>query len=391
MKVVLVDTNWKQFLPLTFTKPVSGLRIGILTLKEKWEHWLQLDSYAVSEDFLNPYFFKEFDGDAIIINSKVLPDAELVKKIQALESKQILTHNGTWVAIKSDVGFSAKSWEGLSATIYTNQITIIENWWDLYKKNGQQIENDFQFLTQKKKSLPLSATNTVIGDENKIFLEKDVYLEGCILNTLEGSIYFGKNTQVMEGSMIRGGFSALNDCKIKMGAKIYGPTSIGPNCRLAGEVKNVIIQGNTNKSHDGYLGNAVLGEWINLGADTNASNLKNTFSEAKVWSYQNNAFENSNENFIGCCIGDFSKTGINTMLNTGTTVGVNSNVFGANFPNKYIPSFSWGNTETYDFEKAWQVNNQIAEMGGKKLPQYLKNILQHVWDIDRPNEKTEIS
>lgn len=172
-----------------------------------------------------------------------------------------------------------------------------------------------------------------------------------------------------------------------MGAKIYGPTSIGANCRLAGEVKNVIIQGNTNKSHDGYLGNAVLGEWINLGADTNASNLKNTFSEAKVWSYKTNEFQNSGEKFIGCCIGDFSKTGINTMLNTGTTIGVNSNIFGANFPPKYIASFSWGADETYTFEKAWHINTQIAAMEKQILPEYLKNILEHVWQLDGRNSK----
>ena len=282
MKIVLVDTNWKKFLPVSFTRPVSQLRCGILKINEKWEKQLGFDSVAMSEEYLNKKYFQDFEGSTIIINSKVLPCEELIKSIKALSNKQILTANGTWLAIKSESGFSQEIWKHSTPLMYNGELTFIEAWWDLYKYNGQEIENDFKLLTDGRETKPLSTSNNLIGPKNKVFIEEGAYIEGATLNTKTGSIYIGKNTEVMEGSVIRGGFSVLDNSKIKLGAKIYGPTSIGPKCRVGGEVKNSIIQGFSNKSHDGYLGNSVLGEWVNLGADTNCSNLKNTFSNAKV-------------------------------------------------------------------------------------------------------------
>lgn len=382
MKIVLVDTNWKKFLPITFTRPVSQLRCGILKIHEKWEKWLGNSSVAVSEGYLNEKFFQDFEGGALIINSKVLPNPVLIDAIKSLEDKEILTANGTWLAIKSDAGFNQESWKDAIPRIYSGEFTTVEAWWELYKVNGQEIELDYSLVTQDRTSQPLSDSNNLIGPSNKIFIEAGAYLEGCTLNTNTGSIYIGKDAEVMEGCIIRGGFSVLEGTRVKLGAKIYGPTSVGPKCRVGGEVKNSIIQGYSNKSHDGYLGNAVVGEWVNLGADTNCSNLKNTFSPAKVWDYETRAFTDSGEKLIGCAIGDYSKTGINTMLNTATVVGVNVNVFGADFPEKYIPSFSWGKTETYNLTKAWEVNQNIAKTEGVELSATDYLILQNVHASD---------
>ncbi len=382
MKIVLVDSNWKKFLPVSFTRPVSHLRCGILKIYEKWDRLLKLDSVSVSENYLNQKFFQGFDGGAVIINSKVLPSADLVSTIKELNDKEILTAKGTWIAIKSDGGFNEDSWKNATPRIYNGDFTTIENWWDLFKQNGEQIESDFDLLTKDRVSQPLSKSNNLIGPKNKLFIEQGAYVEGCTLNTQTGSIYIGKNVEVMEGSVIRGGFAVLDDSKIKLGAKIYGPTSIGPKCRVGGEVKNSIIQGYSNKSHDGYLGNSVVGEWVNLGADTNCSNLKNTFSSAKVWDYEASQLVDSGETFLGCCIGDYAKTGINTMINTASVIGVNSNVFGADFPEKYIPSFSWGKTETYNLTKAWEVNQNIAKMAGKELTDQDYLILQNIHSSD---------
>ncbi len=382
MKIVLVDSNWKTFLPVSFTRPVSHLRCGILKLYEKWEKHLQLVSVSVSEEYLNTKFFKEFDGGALIINSKFLPNKELVEAISELKPSEMLTFNGKWIAIKSDVGFNKKSWEGVTPKIFKGEVKTIENWWDLYKVNGVEIENDFDLITRGRISQPLSSTNTLIGSVDRIFIEKGAYVKACTLNTQIGSIYIGNSVEVMEGCSIRGGFSVLDDSKIKLGSKIYGPTSIGPKCRVGGEVKNSIFQGYSNKSHDGYLGNSIIGEWVNLGADTNCSNLKNTFSEAKVWDYEKKSFELSGEQFIGCCIGDFSKTGINTMLNTASVIGVNSNVFGVGFPAKKIPSFSWSATEAYNLNKAWAVNQNIAKMANEQLTNFDFEILKSIQEID---------
>tara|TARA_B100001778_G_scaffold325498_1_gene321066 strand:- start:1364 stop:2515 length:1152 start_codon:yes stop_codon:yes gene_type:complete len=379
MKIVLVDTNWKKFLPVSFTRPVSQLRCGILKVYEKWEKLLNANSVAVSEEYLNKKFFKEVEGSTLIINSKVLPNKNIIEAIQGLEDKEILTSEGTWLAIRSEDGFDQEKWKDAKPIVYSGDYSTLENWWDLYKQNGTEIENDFALITQGRNSKPLSSSNTLIGTSDKVFIEEGAYIEGCSLNTDFGSIYIGKNVEVMEGTSIRGGFSVLEESKIKLGAKIYGPTSIGPKCRIGGEVKNSIVQGYSNKSHDGYLGNSVIGEWVNLGAGTNCSNLKNTFSKAKVWSYDGEDMIDSGETFLGCCIGDFSKTGISTMLNTASVVGVNANVFGAGFQNKFIASFSWGVSETYTLEKAWEVNKNIAQMNGEELSDKDYLILQSIY------------
>ena len=367
MKIVLVDTNWKKFLPVSFTRPVSHLRCGILKVCEKWEKLLNANSVAVSEEYLNQKFFEEVEGSVFIINSKVLPNKNLIEAIQDLQDKEILISEGNWLAVRSENGFNRDKWKDAHSVIYSGNYSTIENWWDLYKQNGTEIENDFLLITQGRISQRLSSSNTLIGNLDKIFIEEGAHIEGCCLNTDFGPIFIGKNAEVMEGTSIRGGLSVLDESKIKLGSKIYGPTSIGPKCRIGGEVKNSVFQGYSNKSHDGYVGNSVIGEWVNLGAGTNCSNLKNTFSTAKVWCYEEGNFINSGEMFLGCCMGDFSKTGISTMLNTASVVGVNANVFGSGFQEKFIPSFTWRESEIYALEKAWEVDKNIAQMHGEEL------------------------
>jgi len=378
MKTVLVDSNWKKFLPLTYTRPVSHVRCGILKIHEKWDRYLETDSVSVSEDYLNQKFFIEFDGPSLILNSKYLPNASYLEAISSLKNGEMLVGEEGWMAIKSEIGFKKESWEGLVTKKFESDVTVINHWWDLFKVNLEELENDFNLITVNRVSQPLSNTNTLIGDVSHIFIEEGSYLEGCTLNTNAGPIYIGKDVEVMEGAIIRGGFSILDGSKVKLGAKIYGPTSVGPKCRIGGEVKNSIIQGYSNKSHDGYLGNSIVGEWVNLGADTNCSNLKNTFSGAKVWDYETGTLEVSGETFIGACFGDYSKTGINTMINTGTVIGVNANVFGEGFPPKYIPSFSWGKDDVYQFGRAWSVNVNIAKMAGEHLTKIDHDILKNI-------------
>jgi UDP-N-acetylglucosamine diphosphorylase/glucosamine-1-phosphate N-acetyltransferase len=378
MNVVLVDTNWEEFLPVSYTRPVSHLRCGILKLHEKWEKLLNAHSVSVSEEYLNNKFFEEVEETTLVVNSKVLPDSSLINAIEHLKDKEILTSGETWLAIRSDDGFDKNIWKNAEPIIYSDDYTTLESWWDLYKQNGSEIEKDFVLITRGRNSKALPISNTLIGPLNKVFIEEDAYIEGCMLNTNAGSIYIGKKAEVMEGSCIRGGFSLSEESKIKLGSKIYGPTSIGPKCRIGGEVKNSVFQGYSNKSHDGYLGNSVIGEWVNLGADTNCSNLKNTFSTAKVWSCSEGKMIDSGERFIGCCIGDFSKTGINTMINTASVIGVNSNVFGAGFQKKHVASFSWGENESYALAKAWEVNKNIASMIDEELSDHDYLILKDV-------------
>tara|TARA_B100000795_G_scaffold257392_1_gene230593 strand:+ start:348 stop:1499 length:1152 start_codon:yes stop_codon:yes gene_type:complete len=378
MKTVLVDSNWEKFLPLTYTRPVSYMRCGILKIHEKWDRYLKIDSVSVSEDYLNQKFFKEFEGPALVLNSKYLPNPDYLQAISNLGNGEMLLCDKGWMAIKSEVSFKKETFKGLRPQKFEGEITVLNNWWDLFKLNQEELENDFDLVTANRISNPLPESNTLIGDSSRLFIEDGAYIEGCILNTNTGSIYIGRNVEVMEGTVIRGGFSILEGSKVKLGAKIYGPTSVGPKCRIGGEVKNSIIQGYSNKSHDGYLGNSIVGEWVNLGADTNCSNLKNTFSGVKVWDYETGTLEGSGEKFIGACFGDYSKTGINTMINTGTVIGVNANVFGEGFPPKYIPSFSWGKDERYQFERAWNVNTNIAKMEGEELTKLDYEILKSI-------------
>ncbi len=354
------EINDRGLFPLTATRPSAALRVGILSISEKWA--LHLGATKVGFQ-TRPYLQKRFPETKadLNINGQLLPNPELLLAIRNLpEHGALISSDNTCLAFKGD-----KSIE----VLYEGPIKLIKRPFHVFKYNGVEIKNDFELITSNRKSVPLSKTNTVIGSHN-IFLEEGAQVECCIFNTSSGPIYIGKNAQVMEGSIIRGPFSMGEGSNIKMGSKIYGDTTLGPYCNVGGEVNNVVFQGYSNKGHDGFLGNAVLGEWCNIGADTNASNLKNTYDEVKVWNYASNRFEKSGEQFCGLIMGDHSKCGINTMFNTGTVVGVGSNIFGSGFPRQFVPDFSWGGASGFVTHKLLQMEKTAQLMMQRRKRDY---------------------
>ena len=357
MNLVLSDAGKHlKFAPLTLTRPVGNLRMGILTNDERWKLLLpQASIFYDTEDYLS-FKFEETSKADVTINATVIPDEKFAAVILALKDGEELFFGETWLA--------KKGLDILTKVDYSDSIVILENRWDIFEKNGLVLNSDFDLLTKNRHSQKLSSSNTVIGNPDFIFLEEGAKVEAAILNTTSGPIYIGKNAEIMEGSIIRGPFALCEEGGIKMGAKIYGPTTIGPHCKVGGEVSNVIFQAYSNKGHDGFLGNSVIGEWCNLGADTNSSNLKNNYSKVNAYSYESDALEKTDVQFMGLIMGDHSKCGINTMFNTATVVGVSANIYGGDFPPKHIPSFSWGGSDGFvKFELAKAIQASKAMMG----------------------------
>lgn len=386
MNLILIDDKkvWQQLLPLTYTRPVSEIRVGILTIREKWEKHLKLKASYQTEVYLSEKFqFSASKGDSLFINSCVIPDDKLIAKIKKLKSGQGLKQDNKWIAYKSEaVNFNANT-VLQNSEVYSNSLVLIEHVWDIFKKNGEAIQLDFSLLTKGRKSQVLSKSNTVIGKRNQIFLEKGAKAEAAIFNTTSGPIYIGKNAEVMEGSVVRGPFSLGEESALKLSCKVYGPTTIGPHSKVGGEVNNSVIFGYSNKAHDGFLGNSVLGEWCNLGADTNNSNLKNNYGNVKLHSYATGKNEDTGLQFCGLIMGDHSKSGINTMFNTGTVVGVGANIFGGGFPPTHIPSFTWGGAEgmeTYRLDKMFETAQRVFERRHLNLEAEDKKILEHVFE-----------
>lgn len=385
MNYILFDDCREQLLPLTFTRPVCDLRIGIMTIREKWEQALAASTSTYTEDYLSGKFPLKAEEENVWINGSVCPNPELVTTIKALEAGGRLVQENKILAIRSKEGVEVIDWKSTVGNEFFGDLLKVDHPWDIFSKNGLALTVDFEALTNGRKSVNLPKTNTVIGD-NPIFLEEGAKAEACTFNTTNGSIYLGKNSEVMEGSIIRGPFSLGESSQVKLGAKIYGPTTVGPHSRVGGEVNNSVIFGYSNKGHDGFLGNSVLGEWCNLGADTNNSNLKNNYDEVRVWSYKNNRFAKTGLQFCGLIMGDHSKSGINTMFNTGTVVGVSANVFGGGFPRTFIPSFSWGGAagfSEYKTDKAFETAQRVMERRGKDLDDTESGILLHVHELTK--------
>jgi UDP-N-acetylglucosamine diphosphorylase/glucosamine-1-phosphate N-acetyltransferase len=333
MKINLDDNGLHlRFAPLTLSRPVGNLRMGIYTNNERWERLLpECEVGFITESYLHDKFPAQ--ETSLRINAQVIPNEELAAAVYALEEGCSLYWNGLFIA-ENGVGSTKIEFKG-DAPI------VIEHRWDLFEKNNAAIALDFHLITEERKSQKLSKTNTLIGPSELLFIEKGATVEGCTLNTNHGPIYIGENAEIMEGSMIRGSFVLCEEAVVKMGAKIYGATTIGPHCRVGGEVNNVIFYAYSNKGHDGFLGNSILGEWCNLGADTNSSNLKNNYSLVSSYNYETKSIEASQVQFMGLCMGDHSKSAINTMFNTATVVGFAVNVFSDAFPPKHLPSFTW--------------------------------------------------
>ena len=380
MKILLSDNGLhKNFRPLTLTRPIADLRFGILTIKETWEKLfieclVDPDFYYETETYLEPKFpFDRLYDFKVAANVK--PSLDLVRKILTLEKNQSLYVNFKWVATNGLKEESKISIE-IPDSIYLNNI------WDLFQQNDKAILIDYRILTKGKISQPISSSNTVINPIS-IFIEEGATVECSILNASNGPIYIGKDAEIMEGCMVRGGLALLDNATLKMGAKIYGATTIGPHCKVGGEVSNTIFQAYSNKGHDGFLGNSIIGEWCNLGADTNSSNLKNNYGKLKIYNYNTHQLEQTDIMFCGVLMGDHSKTGINTMLNTATTVGVSTNIFGGNFPPKYISSFNWGGFEDspkFKLDKAFEVAENMMKRRKIALSENDKKILTHIFE-----------
>jgi UDP-N-acetylglucosamine diphosphorylase/glucosamine-1-phosphate N-acetyltransferase len=390
--LILFDPDTRdQLLPLSYTRPVCEMRVGILTIRQKWERWMNGRVSFITQDYLSDKYPIAISADNYVINGAVLPNAELCGLIETLKNNEALLKNGELIAARLDEkqfqnlmeDNAIEELEGFEMEESLNFL-IINHLWDIFKLNDLALRSDFELVTKGRKSQPLSITNQFIGDESQLFIEEGAVVECSILNTKNGPIYIGNDAEVMEGCIIRGGLALCDHAILKMGARIYGATTIGPHSKVGGEVNNSVLFGHSNKAHDGYLGNSVLGEWCNLGADTNNSNLKNNYDEVKLWDYTKESFVKTGLQFLGLIMGDHSKCAINTMFNTGTVVGVSANIFGAGFPRNFIPSFTWGGSggfETYPFNKACDTISRVISRKNIQLSEEDKQILKYIFDF----------
>ncbi|MEP1096476.1 MAG: GlmU family protein [Cyclobacteriaceae bacterium] len=382
MQVTFIDIeeSWSRMLPLAYTRPVADLRVGILKIREKWEKVLEVEEvYFITKDFLEVQFPRP-NKKTLFIKGGLLPTSDTIKAIQNLGEDQILTHGENPVAgyFSADENFDIASRE----IIQLESIESVDYPWDIFRLNSQEIQNDFELLTQGRESQPLSDPYTkTYGDQ--IFIEEGAMVKSAVLNSETGPIYIGRNAEVQEGSLIRGSFALCDHSVVNMGAKIKGDTTIGPHSKVGGEISNSVIQGYSNKGHDGFLGNAVIGEWCNLGADTNNSNMKNNYANIKMWDFDSSRFKDTGLQFCGLIMGDHSKCGINTMFNTGTTIGVSANIFGDGFPRNFIPSFAWGGASgfsTYSTSKAFETAKLAMSRRGKELTENDEAILAAIFE-----------
>ena len=384
MNITLFDSIYhKQLLPLTYTKPVASLRVGILTIQEKWEKYAKTKVAVRTQDYLAKKFNSNTDGARMGINASILPNKAIFGELEDLETEHILMKNGTVLAINPLPNSSENLDEILvNYKIVESQVGFLQvkNVWDIFALNDTEIRNDLELIKPFKTFVKPSETNQIIG--NEVYIEEGAKVECAILNSTTGPIYVAKDAEIMEGSIIRGPLALCENGVIKMGAKIYGATTIGPFSKVGGEINNCVIQAYSNKGHDGFLGNSVLGEWCNLGADTNNSNLKNNYQSVDVYSYTEEKYVDTELQFCGLIMGDHSKSAINTMFNTGTIVGVSCNIYGADFPSKFIPSFSWGGRRPmiYKVEKALDTAKIVCARRDIEVTEEDVKIMEHIFE-----------
>jgi UDP-N-acetylglucosamine diphosphorylase / glucose-1-phosphate thymidylyltransferase / UDP-N-acetylgalactosamine diphosphorylase / glucosamine-1-phosphate N-acetyltransferase / galactosamine-1-phosphate N-acetyltransferase len=387
MNIILFDkpSFRNQLKPITLTRPIGKIRIGILTIDEKWEKYLDSEISFLTEPYLNKKYPANYSGKNIYINASYLPNADLAKAISELNQNETLIYNHTPIAFCSSLKFEfgEQNIDLHKTVVYSGQnIISIKELPHLFLNNGQQIQSDYNLLTANRQSNKIEDKFTAIYNEGNIFIEESVSIKAAIFNAENGPIYIGKNAIIQEGSLLIGPVAIGQDCMVAFGAKIRPNTTLGPVSRVGGEVGNTIFQGYSNKAHDGFLGNSYIGEWCNLGANTNNSNLKNDYKTVKLYNYNTADYYDTNEIFCGTFMGDFSKAGISTMFNTGTSVGVSSNVFGSGFQEKNIPSFTWGSKtegyENYRFDKAIAVINATMARRDKRLTLDEIDILSYI-------------
>jgi UDP-N-acetylglucosamine diphosphorylase/glucosamine-1-phosphate N-acetyltransferase len=386
MNYILFDGAVRNaLLPLTYTKPVADLRIGILTIREKWEKYLETTTTTVTEEYLEEKFPMVEMENNIMLNASFLPTPTLVYLVKDLKENQAIFKNDEVVAFYSKESQDEIDFSTYQQIEFEEDLIQIKNTWDLFLYNEKAIQSDFDLLIKDRKS-QLIPENIQTINPNNIFIEEGATINFSVLNASEGPIYIGKNATIMEGSLIRGPFALCDNSTVKMGAKIYGATTIGPFCKVGGEISNSILTGYSNKGHDGFLGNSVLGEWCNIGADSNNSNLKNNYAQVRLWSYETENFAKTGLQFCGLIMGDHSKCAINTMFNTGTVVGVSANIYGSNFPRNFIPSFSWGGATgftTYQLNKATETAKLVFERRSLEFDEKEQKILNHIFEITK--------
>jgi UDP-N-acetylglucosamine diphosphorylase/glucosamine-1-phosphate N-acetyltransferase len=389
MSYILFDTEVRnQLLPFTHTRPVADIRCGIMTMRERWELLLNEKTTTITAAHLQEVYPSNAEGNGILINGSIFATKQLVAAVRELKPGEQLISDNLFIAANcmDEEGLSIENRNNKTASYkkitFTDTVFNLNRIWDIFTQNERAINEDFALLTSGKTSMAIPEFVTAIAPEN-VFIAEGAIVNPCIINASKGPVYIDNKAEIMEGCMLRGPIALGKNAVLKMGAKVYGATTIGEGCKVGGEVSNVVFFANSNKGHDGFLGNAVIGEWCNLGADTNCSNLKNNYDLVKVWDEYENKLINTGMQFCGLMMGDHSKSGINTMFNTGTVVGVSCNVFGSSFPDKFIPSFSWGaagETLTYDFEKAMETAERMMERRGIELTNAQRKMYQYIFD-----------
>ncbi len=390
MNYILFDgTVRAALLPFTYTRPVAEIRIGILTIREKWEKYLGFTTTTLTEEYLSEkYPMVEMDVN-IMINASFLPNSVLADMVQDLAPNQAIFQGEEVIAFYTNDTQEEVDFDSYEIIEFNEECLTVQHTWDIFAKNDAALREDFELITKDRNSQPIPKSVNVLCPEN-IFIEEGAKLEFVTLNASTGPIYIGKNAEIMEGSVIRGPFALCEFGRVKLASKVYGATTVGPHSVIGGEVNNSVLFGYSNKGHDGFLGNSVLGEWCNIGADSNNSNLKNNYEEVRLWSYETEGFARTGLQFCGLMMGDHSKCGINTMFNTGTVVGVSANIFGSGFPRNFVPSYSWGGAagfSTYLTSKAFQTAKIVMARRQVEFSDQDAKILEHVFEITKKYRK----
>jgi UDP-N-acetylglucosamine diphosphorylase/glucosamine-1-phosphate N-acetyltransferase len=383
MNYILFDGDVrKSLLPFTYTKPVADIRVGILTIREKWELHLGLTTTTITEDYLEEKYPMVELEENILINASFSPTKSLVEKVKNLSKNEAIFKGEDVIAFFTSDSQEEVNFDDYTPIEFDEEIIQIKNTWDIFSLNDIAIQQDFDLITEDRTSQPIPEGTRFLNKEN-IFIEEGAEITFATLNATNGPIYIGKDAVIMEGCLVRGPFAMCEHSVLKMGSKIYGATTLGPYCKVGGEVSNSVLFGYSTKGHEGYLGNSVLGEWCNLGADTNTSNLKNNYAEVKLWDYETGRFAKTGLQFCGLMMGDHSKCGINTMFNTGTIIGVSVNIFGSGFPRNFVPSFSWGGASgytEYKTDKVFEVANIVMKRRNILFDEVEQRILENVFE-----------
>ena len=366
-----------NLLPITYTRPVGAIRMGMCTMAERWQAFLPDDYYWLTQEYLRELFPSagEVDEDTLYIAGNVVATGELAAAVNALKPGEALR--------KGDIELARRGTDGIDVQ-YDGEVIVIEHVYDIFLRNAEVLRQDFDRITAGRDSQPVDASNIVLGDPSLIFIEEGATVEASTLNTRQGPIYIGKDATVMEGCHLRGPIAMGEHSYANMGTLIYGATSLGPYCKVGGELNNVVMLGYANKAHDGFLGNAVIGEWCNLGAGTTASNLKNDYTEIKLWNYPAHRFLRTGLQFCGLIMGDHSKSAINTSFNTATVVGVGCNIVSEGMPRVFIPSFLRGGTAGFDnvnLTEFFAIAARVMARRGIELNDAHRRLFQAIFDF----------